>query len=497
MRKFFIGLLAVIIFQSNYSDAQNFGSYQDLQNIGKAVLSQRIQKPNTLSNGNFASGNPSLSKLFNNNSKYLADTVITNNYAGKTRYTFLYDENGKLINQISEKFKNNKYEFVFKHSFTYYSSNKIKTIQTEKFDNGKWGNYHRNIYTYDNKENETSCLYQSSYSGEWENSLRITRNFSPDGFSKLEIGERWEEGKWINWWKDHRLVNEFNQQTYYSYEEWKNNNWTITFRGSNEFERVGDSLFVLSKKWDNSKWINDTFSKSVYNNKGEEISYVRKDWLDNNWVITLKTYFTSSNNGEKKSFLIEYWSQNKCDSLRRYTSLYNKENQLIFSLQETSINSVWENRYRMLYDYDSNGNVVKFQSAIWNEAWRPYDSLFELIDGIIESIDGYDISVHYKVFEPIVGIYSENLASSFELGQNYPNPFNPETTISYQLPIGGHVTLKVYDTIGKEVVELLNREMPAGFHQIKFDASELASGIYFYQLRIGSFVSTKKLILIK
>lgn len=91
---------------------------------------------------------------------------------------------------------------------------------------------------------------------------------------------------------------------------------------------------------------------------------------------------------------------------------------------------------------------------------------------------------------------------NFELFQNYPNPFNPTTAISYQLSSPGYVTLKVYDELGREVKTLVNEQKAAGKYSISFDASPLASGVYFYQLRAqtaggGSFVSTKKLLLLK
>jgi subtilisin family serine protease len=85
----------------------------------------------------------------------------------------------------------------------------------------------------------------------------------------------------------------------------------------------------------------------------------------------------------------------------------------------------------------------------------------------------------------------------YSLGQNYPNPFNPSTTISYSILKDGLVTLKVYDVLGKEVVTLINEVQSAGTRDITFDASQLSSGVYYYQLVSGEFTSTKKLILMK
>ncbi len=87
--------------------------------------------------------------------------------------------------------------------------------------------------------------------------------------------------------------------------------------------------------------------------------------------------------------------------------------------------------------------------------------------------------------------------SVFSLSQNYPNPFNPSTTINYQLPVNSFVTLKVYDVLGNEVAALVNEQKPAGEYEVEFNASELVSGVYFYTLRAGDYVSTKKTVLLR
>src|SRR5690606_29886642 len=86
---------------------------------------------------------------------------------------------------------------------------------------------------------------------------------------------------------------------------------------------------------------------------------------------------------------------------------------------------------------------------------------------------------------------------SFKLEQNYPNPFNPTTTISYQIKEGGLVKLKVYDILGKEVATLVKEEQPNGNYSVKFDASNLPSGVYMYSLRVNNFSENRKMILLK
>ena len=90
---------------------------------------------------------------------------------------------------------------------------------------------------------------------------------------------------------------------------------------------------------------------------------------------------------------------------------------------------------------------------------------------------------------------------TFALSQNFPNPFNPSTVIGYQLSAAGDVTLKVYDVLGREMATLVDEYKDAGYHEVEFQSSvgslQLASGIYYYQLRAGSFVESKKMIYLK
>jgi len=92
---------------------------------------------------------------------------------------------------------------------------------------------------------------------------------------------------------------------------------------------------------------------------------------------------------------------------------------------------------------------------------------------------------------------NNQIVTEYKLNQNYPNPFNPVTTISYQIPNDGFVTLKVYNILGKEVASLVNGQKTSGRYNVQFDGSKLTSGIYFYKISAGDYSATKKLILIK
>ncbi len=126
----------------------------------------------------------------------------------------------------------------------------------------------------------------------------------------------------------------------------------------------------------------------------------------------------------------------------------------------------------------------------------------------ISSLKGiFDYSFSFYKLEPrkdddfgtITSVYEVvgTLPTGFELSQNYPNPFNPITTVQYSIPVSGKVSLNVYNILGQHVATLVNEEMKAGTYHVEFDAKRLASGVYFYHLKMDHFTDVKKMVLLK
>jgi hypothetical protein len=125
---------------------------------------------------------------------------------------------------------------------------------------------------------------------------------------------------------------------------------------------------------------------------------------------------------------------------------------------------------------------------------------------VIEDLDVSDPALRAVVMnificndvEPeIEKISASTLPATHVLSQNFPNPFNPTTTIKYELANDSHVSLKLYDVLGREVLTLVNRDESEGPHQVFLNASELSSGVYFYRLKAGDFTDTRRLLLLK
>jgi sugar lactone lactonase YvrE len=209
----------------------------------------------------------------------------------------------------------------------------------------------------------------------------------------------------------------------------------------------------------------------------------------------------------------DYVSYSKTDSI--YTNTSGEE---IFSAQLTMLD--WGPDGKLWVSHDdayAEPGAPQLVNALFGFDWDtkeytkvmmpdPADSLYTGPRGVAFSSDGntayvgsFNAGVLYKYTRPSA-VWSNTpdaMPVEFQLGQNYPNPFNPTTTIPFTLETSGDVTLQVFDVTGRQVQELVNRRMMAGSHQIDFDGSNLASGVYYYKLEVNGSMATNKMMLVK
>ena len=195
----------------------------------------------------------------------------------------------------------------------------------------------------------------------------------------------------------------------------------------------------------------------------------------------------------------------------------NTEGELIFETQRVTMD--WDPMGRLWvsvdnsYDVSDNSKnalvILDFEKKEYQKL--PMPDLGEGVGngprGVAFSVTGdtaYAISwnggVVFRFVRKAVGIDDESvvgLPTQYRLEQNYPNPFNPSTVIPFELPKKGHVTLKVYDNLGREVKVLVDRVLPAGRHKVTFNAKGLATGVYFYRLSVDGTVISRKMLLAK
>jgi len=142
---------------------------------------------------------------------------------------------------------------------------------------------------------------------------------------------------------------------------------------------------------------------------------------------------------------------------------------------------------------DGSDSVYNYRASPFLPTPRVDSLILTVSNGFNTTTNRWDIRV-----EEITDVEDEEgLPLTYQLNQNYPNPFNPSTFIKYELPNPGFVILKVYDLLGKEVTTLVNERQNSGYYTVSFEGSSISNGVYFYKLQAGSFVQTKKMLLVK
>jgi len=171
-------------------------------------------------------------------------------------------------------------------------------------------------------------------------------------------------------------------------------------------------------------------------------------------------------------------------SLREITMLNSQVGWIVgmtnapFVLRTTNGGTTWE----VQQTTPPSGGFESLSILNSNVGWGVgFDDVYKTTNGGVVSAEGDEFTI----------------PSSFTLAQNYPNPFNPSTTIKYELPERALVTLTVYNVLGQNVVTLVSEEKEPGVHQVQFDGTGFASGLYFYRLKAGGFVETRKLVLLR
>jgi len=197
------------------------------------------------------------------------------------------------------------------------------------------------------------------------------------------------------------------------------------------------------------------------------------------------------------------------------TSLPIKQNEAVYltNVQDFIFTMVYKNYVYVdsVYYADSTAYATAkskssdlYYSTLWNLTKNYTGMLFSNASEVLASVL-YTAWVNAGS-PPLASTFVEELKNSgkdFTLEQNYPNPFNPETVISWQCAVGSHVTLKVFDVLGNEVITLVNEEKPAGKYTVNFNLqqttnqAQLTSGVYYYQLSADGFVQTKKMLYLK
>ena len=265
---------------------------------------------------------------------------------------------------------------------------------------------------------------------------------------------------------------------------------------NHQFSRSSDPIEKIFFVDENNGWAISQLSDTILKTTNGGMTWTK---IITNSIGTIKSiYFIDSNTGW---LLDDYynWTPPPFDieSIKK-TSDGGNSWQTISSIFDTTYNKILFVNQNEGYLIGDHGSILKTTNA--GHSWNSTNS------GVTEPLNDIALGNHiYIVGNNGVLLKSANSTRTdndifinyFELSQNYPNPFNPITKINYSVPSSSLVTLRVYDVLGNEVVELVNKEQRKGNYTVIFNGNNLASGVYFYKLNEGEYTITKKLILMK
>lgn len=279
-----------------------------------------------------------------------------------------------------------------------------------------------------------------------------------------------------------------NQWTYHYFTDsgsWPGGNpgWARTDSGCATLSIVGRTIYLDSTSW-LFQQERDLIVRVVYSSLGEPDR-------DTSYAIRDTSYFDLI-----ESRLGQHQVYRNADP---YLSGFD-----VFPFTRNFTDTTMVYRFRQVVP----GDTITFLSWIYPKPAPTFQSNFTFKKNVgltrylynAGTVDAWSRCEHFLLNSVITSVAQDlglQQAASFYLFQNYPNPFNPTTTIEYFTPVYAPVTLKVFDLLGQEIATLVDEIAAPGYKSIRLNASNLTSGLYFYQLRFGSFVVTRKALLVK
>jgi hypothetical protein len=397
-----------------------------------------------------------------------------NQIINKSNNKQLAKENYLIDSLISESVSGGKSKFLFEYNID------DKIVEWTKFFNdinGNWQIDFKEEYFYDTHYNLIREIYFDWFNAEWDSLNQIQYEYNQDNKLILTILQWYVSGSWEN-----------DSRSTYTYDQ------------------AGNQITSLSELWENNGWTNYFMLYNYYSPENRRDSLLSQNWDGNNWQNYSRTSFYYDSLTTFLNYAIaQLWTGNQFQNSFKLNIINDEIGNQVQQLEEIWNGSTWVNDIKKDYTYIWN-YFESCNAELWNGTnWEPGDTPI-----LVNTPDGFKIAImtqRINIYYIIVNVEStnSNTPDDFSLSQNYPNPFNPTTKIKYSIPAVTlrqaqsdiKVTLKVYDILGREIATLVNEEIPAGEYEVEFNAANLPSGIYCYQLKAGEFLGTKKMILIK
>ncbi len=367
-----------------------------------------------------------------------------------------------------------------KQVFTYDGSGFNTGNILQRWQNTFWMNSTKFIYKYDFNGNASEYLLQNWDGSQWVNWVRYVYTYDTVGNMLEEKSQEWHRDGWLDSRRYLYLYDDSGNVIDDIYQTFYNNEWINYEKNIYSFDNKRNMIENIFLKWQVDKWTNSKRTYNTYDNNSKVTEQLNQDWKDTAWINRYNSFYSYSD-GKTREILTLFWVVDSWKNSSLVTYAFDLRGINTEKLSKIWTNSEWKNNTKNSYTNDNRGNKTEDWSQQWNGlSWRNVSKIIYTWQQLITDVAD----------EP-------STPTTFTLQQNYPNPFNPVTVINYQLQTKSDVMLKIYDVLGREVVTLVDETQPAGKNSVRWDATNMPSGVYYYRLQAGQYSEMKKLVLAK
>ncbi len=387
------------------------------------------------------------------------------------------------------------------------SSTDITTAQ--RWENGVWINESRFTIIIDRDNGFSETLIENWNGTEWVNFSRSADTFDPNNHLPLEsFRERWNGTEWIPHNRT-TFTDPSENRRDILHENWDGTQWVKEIRLTETYNADRTVIDLLVELWDNGQWVNSSRSTSTLNASGRLIADVLQVWQNEQWTNMFRLTITYGEQEIPEELLTEVWMNGRWVNESRTTFADDANAFFYQTIDQVWENNEWVNDRRSTVMYDEATSTAQVLDETWDGAsWVNFRRITDTIDrennqiiSVVEVWDGSQWVNESRTLgtfvDPTITAIEEGVPQEFKLYPAYPNPFNPSTTLSYSLASAEHVTLRIFDVLGRAVATLVDESQAPGQYQVRFDATGLPSGVYLYQLHAGAHLETRKTVLLK
>ncbi|MBI5726797.1 MAG: T9SS type A sorting domain-containing protein [Ignavibacteriales bacterium] len=421
------------------------------------------------------------------------------NWINFRKQTNTYDPNGSQLETVFYQWHNNVWEAIYKTEYSYYPNGRVQTEQIAQQGAGGLVNMFHYTYTYDDNGNILSDLTKEWTNGSWVNYYQSTNTYDKNNNQLTSLLEVWEGEQWSAMQKFTGVYDENNNVISELYERSTNGVWSPLSRNTYSYDSFGNAELKLREVYVTGVWTNVSQYIYTYDMPSKKMTGLAQVWSGSAWENEWRYEAEYNDNEDLVAYTSEIWQGANWGEKYIRSIIYNVNGNVETDLEQGTIDNTLQNKSKREYKYDVFGNAVMGNSYVFREgAWIPAEGALDLSYNNRENYLSDMATVITIQYTAITGTEKPvERINTFSLEQNFPNPFNPETVIRYNIPEGGHVKLQVFDILGNAVATLVNGSQAAGTHSVRFNGSQLTSGIYICRIEAGNFTSVKKMSLLK